>query len=506
MRVSNIPVMIGPNPVRLPERADPTAIPNTGQLYTNDVSGYTELMYQNDVGGELQITTSTAAGCFLNGTAVSLGAAAAGRVVYTAADGTLTTESAFSYAAATDTLTVGVCRVGNGGLGTPSLVVGTDNLTKGLYALATHGFGFQTNSVGRFGIIDNNLSLAAVTIFGWDGALLGSGMDLALARDAANILAQRNANNAQTFRVYGAVTGSKYAILSHDGTNAILNSSSGATRLLSTSTIEFAPQGSVSKGEMNRDEANGSLTCTLSLSATGAGTNAALAIRRATCTATSGTTGAVALGASTFQDGGTNSTTVVYAVAIEPTINYTGATRTGSVYAFYIAPINTSLPTGLNAAVAFSSTAAVGLGGMRLYGTTDETTNYVQLHQYMSATTAFLDVVGAGTQVNAGVGALQVNGNSAFSWDYSGGALRVGLFGVTPTTRPTAYTQTYATADKTHATPTVGADIGAFTDPPSAAEMALLRTFVNALKADHVDLAQLVNAVIDDLQVLGAVQ
>ena len=31
---------------------------------------------------------------------------------------------------------------------------------------------------------------------------------------------------------------------------------------------------------------------------------------------------------------------------------------------------------------------------------------------------------------------------------------------------------------------TVGADIGVFTDPPSAAEMALLRTFVNALKAD----------------------
>ena len=31
---------------------------------------------------------------------------------------------------------------------------------------------------------------------------------------------------------------------------------------------------------------------------------------------------------------------------------------------------------------------------------------------------------------------------------------------------------------------TVGSDIGAFTDPPSAAEMALLRTFVNALKTD----------------------
>jgi hypothetical protein len=35
---------------------------------------------------------------------------------------------------------------------------------------------------------------------------------------------------------------------------------------------------------------------------------------------------------------------------------------------------------------------------------------------------------------------------------------------------------------------TVGTDIAAFTDPPSAAEMALLRTFVNALKADHATL------------------
>lgn len=37
-------------------------------------------------------------------------------------------------------------------------------------------------------------------------------------------------------------------------------------------------------------------------------------------------------------------------------------------------------------------------------------------------------------------------------------------------------------------TATVGSDIAAFTDPPSAAEMALLRTFVNALKADNVAL------------------
>ena len=62
------------------------------------------------------------------------------------------------------------------------------------------------------------------------------------------------------------------------------------------------------------------------------------------------------------------------------------------------------------------------------------------------------------------------------------------------------YTQTFATADRTIANATVGADLGAFTDPPSAAEMAALRTFVNALKADGADLRQGVTAVIDDLQ------
>ena len=87
-----------------------------------------------------------------------------------------------------------------------------------------------------------------------------------------------------------------------------------------------------------------------------------------------------------------------------------------------------------------------------------------------------------------------------------GAAGEMGFFGVSAVARPSAYTQTYATADKTHATPTVGADIGAFTDPPTAAQMATLRTFVNALKADHDDLAQLVNAIIDDQQAMGLFQ
>jgi hypothetical protein len=64
---------------------------------------------------------------------------------------------------------------------------------------------------------------------------------------------------------------------------------------------------------------------------------------------------------------------------------------------------------------------------------------------------------------------------------------------------------------------TVGAALGAFTDPPSAAEMSALRTFVNALKTDNaatlVELAKLVtdvtndkknlNQTTDDLQAYG---
>ena len=70
-------------------------------------------------------------------------------------------------------------------------------------------------------------------------------------------------------------------------------------------------------------------------------------------------------------------------------------------------------------------------------------------------------------------------------------------------TEAAAFTQTYSTADRTVATLTVGSDIGAFTDPPSAAEMALLRTFVNALKADILAMKKNDNAIIDDLQSVG---
>lgn len=102
--------------------------------------------------------------------------------------------------------------------------------------------------------------------------------------------------------------------------------------------------------------------------------------------------------------------------------------------------------------------------------------------------------------------------------------------------RQSAYTQTYATADKTHANPTSAAltdnsagtantTVEAMPDPtdtPITADAlrddlvavlipAIRNNFadvvaqVNALRADLLDVKQLANAVIDDLQTIGAV-
>lgn len=72
----------------------------------------------------------------------------------------------------------------------------------------------------------------------------------------------------------------------------------------------------------------------------------------------------------------------------------------------------------------------------------------------------------------------------------------VGLFGVAPVTRPTAYTQTYATADKTLAAPPAAITGG---EAPTEAEH-------NAVITSLTDTMQMLNSVIDDLQALGVLQ
>lgn len=95
-------------------------------------------------------------------------------------------------------------------------------------------------------------------------------------------------------------------------------------------------------------------------------------------------------------------------------------------------------------------------------------------------------------------------------------SMKLGFFAVTPAVRQSAYTQTYATADKTHSAPTAAAltvadgagtndgTIGAITGDTSViAAVQELADQINKLIADLADTKQLVNSVIDDLQAYG---
>lgn len=110
---------------------------------------------------------------------------------------------------------------------------------------------------------------------------------------------------------------------------------------------------------------------------------------------------------------------------------------------------------------------------------------------------------------------------------------KLGFFNAAPAAQPSAYTQTYSTADKTHANPTATSIAAAVpANPPNvdedgiaaggfitrATRVAFVTTVTNlithnteldldyeALLVDVADLKQLVNSVVDDLQALGLV-
>lgn len=89
---------------------------------------------------------------------------------------------------------------------------------------------------------------------------------------------------------------------------------------------------------------------------------------------------------------------------------------------------------------------------------------------------------------------------------------KVGFFGVTAVVRQSAYTQTYATADKTHSNPTGTSVVttGVTQTTPwgyaSEAQGNAVATTINAIIVDVADVKALVNSVIDDLQAYGLCQ
>lgn len=111
-------------------------------------------------------------------------------------------------------------------------------------------------------------------------------------------------------------------------------------------------------------------------------------------------------------------------------------------------------------------------------------------------------------------------GTSSGSKIGTGTTQKIGFWNATPVVRPSAYTQTYSTADKTHAAKTASAltnntgvlpytTIGPASGTYSASNInsmiSGLVDMINRLRVDHLDLAQFTNSIVDDLQTIGLV-
>jgi hypothetical protein len=106
---------------------------------------------------------------------------------------------------------------------------------------ALSGAAFLDFGVGlsRYARINStSLFLDSSLAFGWSSGTVGSGtFDTKLVRISAGVLALKNADNAQEFRAYGASTGTKYAAIGHDGSDAYINASSGTIGLKINGTV-----------------------------------------------------------------------------------------------------------------------------------------------------------------------------------------------------------------------------------------------------------------------------
>ncbi len=114
----------------------------------------------------------------------------------------------------------------NGTAGAPSYSF-SGNTNSGMYN--TSGVvGFSSGGGYKFDVNSIGVGVGSASIIGFHGDDTVSGtIDVMLARDAAAVLALKNGTTAQEFRVYGTTTGSKYLSVKHNGTNGILDISSG---------------------------------------------------------------------------------------------------------------------------------------------------------------------------------------------------------------------------------------------------------------------------------------
>lgn len=207
-------------------------------------------------------------------------------------------------------------------------------------------------------------------------------------------------------------------------------------------------------------------------------------------------------------------------------------------YSGTLATRNTTV-TGVNRS---SGTLGVGVFDVQIAGSVPSVTNNNVFINCGGNTPLLIDagshhtiVIGGNYTLSNGGGTIELRTTGTEGLKLSGGSLygdtatikgafdhdgtTFGAYGVAPATRPTAYTQTYATATKTNANPTAAAltvsdgagtndgTIGAITaDASVIAAVQELAAQINKLIADVANNKQLINSVIDDGQILGLLQ
>lgn len=159
-------------------------------------------------------------------------------------------------------------------------------------------------------------------------------------------------------------------------------------------------------------------------------------------------------------------------------------------------------------------------------GPTSSTDN--ALARFNGTTGKLLQDYASGAPTVGDTGDATFAGEVEIDGDLNHDGSNVGFYGTAPAAQASAYTQTYSTADRTHAnltSATLTDSSGGSTDDTVAAITAIggsgattaqegeindnfaeVTEEINALRVDLVDLKQLVNSLIDDLQALGLVQ
>ena len=198
-------------------------------------------------------------------------------------------------------------------------------------------------------VVPQQLQLYSTAQLQWGSGSYGT-TDLILARDAADILAQRNNTNAQQFNLYNTFTdASNYERLDVSwkvsSNIAILRTKAAGTGTFRALLLGYS--GSTSSVGALFIPSGTAASITLAGAGTGDVTGGHVSIAPATSTGTSGTSTLLNI-QRTYAPTAT-STLLAIPLRIVPTINYSNVTPgAGSYEALKIAVTETALPTGQN--------------------------------------------------------------------------------------------------------------------------------------------------------------